>query len=51
MQKRKQHSNVRILPCGGNNIEIAVLNEGKRALIRLDERVHVVVIIQISYKA
>ena len=51
MKKRKEHGNVGILARGGHNVEIAVLDEGERALLRLDQRVHVVVVVQIRHQS
>ena len=38
------------VPCGGDHVDVAVLDEGEGALLRLYERVHVVVVVQLIHQ-
>ncbi len=51
VKKCKEHGNVGVLPGGSHNIQVAVLDEGEGALLRLDQRVHIVIIIQVCHKS
>jgi len=51
MKQRKEHGNIWIFAGGGHHVKIGVLDEGEGALLCLDQRVHVVVIVQICHKS
>ncbi len=51
MKQCKEHGNIGVLASGGHHVQIGVLDEGEGALLRLNQRVHVVVIVQVRYKS
>ena len=50
MHQTEQHGDVGVAPGGGHDVDVALLDVGEGALVGLDQRATVVLLLHVRYK-